>query len=516
MLLRWIQRLLKRLALSRIRLPRDLLRWAVRRHGARDAVRTDDGERVTFEDLGKRVFSLADGLLRTGLAPGDRVAFLLPNCLAFVELRLACLEAGLTAVPLIWDLSPRARCVALEAAEPKLFFFDPALLPDAADVENSGLRVESLPAGDRRALDSLRTGRDLPLAISVRPGDVATINFTSGTTGDPKGVTSTHEAWRRSVEMTALAAAISLGGPEAMLHAVPLATAGWGGFLPALLGGITSLLSRSSDSGVLLDFAVRERATRAFLTPSQLIDWLDNPGFSRERLASLRKIYTGTAAFHGPRLAETRDRLGPVLQQGYGLAEVLPPVAMLAPEEMDSAFPYRAGRVAPGVSVRVADETGVETAPGTQGEVWLKSPTQTRGYWRREDLTRAAVRDGWFRTGDNGFFGKDGFLHVIGRASERISGLAEHPREIEELAHAHPSVKECALVAIDGSSVLAYSLRRGRDLAEADLENFIASRSTSAKKISCRLFPGDLPRSAAGKIVRGRIAAELTRERIES
>jgi fatty-acyl-CoA synthase len=505
-----LRRLLQGLFLRRLRAPRDAARWAFRRHSDKTAFLTAEGRSVRFAELGARVFALAAGLLKQGLAPGERVAFLLPNCPEFVELRLACHEAGLVAVPLVWDLAPEARARALELVGAKLYVFDPALDGGASGLAAArvpGLKCIPLPEDDRSALDALAVSGAGPCRTRIDPAAPATVNFTSGTTGEPKGVVSTHRAWMASVRMMAAASRLAPQANERFLHAIPFATAGWGPVLPCLLGGVTGLLVRRFEPTSALEVAAREGATRAFLTPSQIIDWLDEPGLTPGKLPRLRAIIYGTAPLAGPKAAEALSRFGPVLQQGYGLAEVLPPLALLWPEEHDPAkHPFRAGRVARGVEVRVAGADGREVARGLRGEVLVKAPTQTPGYWQRPELTAAATRDGFFRTGDIGFRDEAGFLSVVGRAAESIPGLALHPREAEEAAHANEALKECALVASASGATLTYSVRRGRELAAEELERFLAGRlPAGTPAVRAQRWAGDLPRSAAGKIVRGQL-----------
>ena len=508
--------LLRDLLLRRLGAPRDAARWAFRKHAGRAAFLTEDGRALSFAELGARVYALAAGLLARGLVPGERVAFLLPNCPEFVELRLACHEANLVAVPLVWDLAAEARVRALELTGARLYVFDPALDGGAAELAAErlpGMTCVPLPEGDRSAFDALARPGAGPCGTTIDPAAPATINFTSGTTGEPKGVVSTHGAWAASVRMMVGSSRLAPQADERFLHAVPFATAGWGPVLPCLLGGVAGLLLRRWSPAAGLELAERERATRTLLTPSQIIDWLDEPSLGSRHLSALRAVIYGTAALHGPKAAEALRRLGPVLQQGYGLAEVLPPLALLWPEEHDPAgHPLRAGRVAPGVELRIALPDGREARRGERGEVLVKSPTQTPGYWGRPELTAAALSGGFFRTGDVGFVDEAGFLSIVGRASAAVPGFPAHPREVEELAHGHEALKECALVESGGAPALVYSCRRGRSLAGKEIESFLAGKlPPGCPPVRCLELAGDLPRSAAGKVVREGVRAALPR-----
>jgi len=168
--------------------------------------------------------------------------------------------------------------------------------------------------------------------------------------------------------------------------------------------------------------------------------------------------------------------------------------------------PFRAGRPVRGVDVRVFPIADSATWMGEPGEVVVKSPCQTPGYWQRWDLNAEAFYQGYFRTGDVGFWSEDEFLNIVGRASERIAGFALHPRQVEEAAHAHDLLKECALVASAAGPTLAYSVRRGRDLGAEELERFLAGRlPAGTPAVRAQRWAGNLPRSAAGKVVRGQI-----------
>lgn len=500
--------------LKRFRLVRDVARWSFRRYADRNAFVTQSGERLSFGDLGRRIYALAEGLLKLGLQPGDRVAFLLPNCFEFVEVRLACHEAGLVAAPLVWDMSPESRRRALEQTGARVYIHDPSLDSGADELASrgiAGLRCIPVSEGNRSGLDGVSVPGAGPCRVAIDPAGPATINFTSGTTGEPRGVVSTHAAWMASLRMTMGASRLAPGRREVMLHAIPFATAGWGAIPACLLGGVTGLLMRRFDPAAALDMVERERAARAFLTPSQIIDWLDEPSLGSRDLSSLRSLIYATAPLHGPKTREALKRFGPILQQGYGLAEVLPPVALLWPEEHDpDGHPFRAGSIVPPCRVRIAGKDGRETDMGERGDIRVWSPTRTPGYWERPDLTKAALDGEFFRTGDIGFWDEAGFLNVVGRAVETVSGFDLHPREVEELAHAHPAIKECALVEAGKRVVLAYSARRGGQLSEEELERFLAERlPKGAAPARCARFDGDLPRNAAGKIVRRYVRAAI-------
>lgn len=500
-----LRRLVCRLLFGGFRLPRDLVRWTCRRHRNRCAIATGGGDRLSYGELGRRVVSLAAGLRRKGLAPGERVAFLLPDGTPFVELRLACYEAGLIAVPLVRGLGQEALANALETCAPRLFLYDPALAnetgipplpPDAS--------ARPLDGCDPNALADFRNRSDSWQAPPIDPSKPAAINFTSGTTGTPKGVTSSHAAWCESVKMLIRESGGRPKPGESILHAVPLATAGWGVLLPHLFAGVTNALCPDFDAEAALRRIETEGISRMFLTPSQLTDLLDAPRLSARNLGGLSRIFCGTAPLYGEKLREARERFGPIVQGGYGMAEVLPPVALWDAAAHSPERPMRAGRLAAGVRVRIAGEDGRPLSAGERGEIQIQSPTRMLGYWQDEERTRHALEDGFFRTGDLGYFDGEGILNVLGRISDMLPGEEAHPRETEERAHACPGVKECALILENGGPVLVYSERSACTVDEDTLRQ-ILSESGMRRMPALRKTDGDLPRSAAGKVVRSEI-----------
>ncbi len=499
----FLRRFLRSAVLRRMRLPRDTARRAFSRHAGKVALAEHDGGAVSFEDLGARVFALADGLLKQGLVSGDRVAFSLRNSIRFVELRLACHEAGLVAVPLSPDLSREARSEAFDSTEPKLYVYDPEMV---AEPPKGTARSICVPGTRKEEYESLLSVGAGPCGLGIDPNSPATINFTSGTTGKPRGVVSTHRAWAASLRMTAESSLLSVGENECFLHVIPLSTAGWGAVLPCLLGGISGILMPRWNARLALELIERKRITRTLLTPSQLLDCLDDSAVDWRDLSSLRAIICGTAPLHGAKAAEALSTFGPILHQGYGLAEVLPPLAILGPDEHDPLkFPLRVGRPVSDVSVRIVDAGGNEVKRGNTGLIEVKSPTQTTGYWRRADLNEQVFRDGFFRTGDEGFLDEEGLLNVSGRAFERLTGLDAHPRRLEEVAHSHPAVKEAALADAGAGAVLFFSTRRGFSVSSSEMEAYLTRCLGSDGWVGAVRVFGDLPRSVAGKLLRRKL-----------
>lgn len=521
-----LQRLLVAVLFRRLHVARDVARFGFRRYRSRTAIIA--GRRVlTYAELEDRVLRLADGLTERGVRKGDVLFALLPDGSEQIEVRLAAYEIGAV---LAAFHSRHGLDVVLDAARmlrPRLFIHDPEVARAAALAVSEAVPVDLValgPAGDYEAL--IRASDPRRATHRVSPDDVATLAFTSGTTGPPKALVTTHRAMLASLKMTVANVRVAPGRAEVFLLGIPLVGAGGGALLPTLLSGSAIVIPAAYDAGEFLRAIETHRVTRAFLTPSLLIDLLDHPDLPQHDLSSLRNVIYGTAPTPSAKLEEALARLGPILQQGYGLAEVLPPVSLLHMDEHlvgGQVAPRHilgsAGRIVPGVTVRIIDEHASDTAPGEIGEILIASPTAFSGYWERPDLTEQARHGAFVRTGDLGRIDEDGRLHVLARRADLIRrrGRVIYPRQVEDVLHDHPAVKEACLVGGEHDSlVMCVSLRRrwrrsGESGGLADeLRGFLGERLEPPLVPDRFVVLDELPRSYLGKVLRSEVRALLS------
>ncbi len=397
-----------------LRYPHRLVPGALGRHGARPAF----GDGTTFATLLARVRRLAGHWAGRGVRPGDRVLLDLPNDPAFLEARLACLLGGFVAVP-VPPGTDGARLGWLgEFSEARTY-----LGPRAAHLPGLGALALDPLAGDRGAYEGA-LGRAAPLARAprIRSTDLVTLNFTSGTTGDPKGVMSTAAGWGASLYGALRENRVPVEPGEVFLHALPLATAGSSLILPAVLSGAQSLFLAEWDPERAATCLADRGVTRVFLTPTMLAELLDVVAARGLSFPRLKAVIYGTEGIPVARVKKALALLGPVLQQGYGMAEALPPVCLLHPdehrrgvEEGDDALLGSVGRPTRAVDLCCTAPDGTPVPPGTAGSIRLRGPTLSPGYWRRPDLTAASRAGGYYRTGDVGHLDHRGYLRVLGR-----------------------------------------------------------------------------------------------------
>ncbi len=503
--------------LRRCPLPRDIIRRSFRRFGPRTALVSPRGS-LTFDQLGDRVRRWCGLLAAWGIGPGGRVFVQLRDDWEQIEIRLALYLNGAVATMFHENTPPAAVAGAARVFQPALFLYDPATGAAAADAlaaTDASARRVPVDAALRARVDASPA---LDPAPTLYPDDICGVGFTSGTSGTPKCLPVAQGAAIRGLRLLIPHLRIPTTAPGTLLSGIPLIGAGSGLLFPWLITGSRLALCADHDIESVARAIEGLGATRLFLTPSQLIDLIDLPGDRLGFMSRVVQVIYGTAPMPAAKLEEAVRRFGPVFQQGYGMAEVLPPVTFLAMEDhapdgrpAPRSVLSSVGRVVQGVSVRIEDENGRPLPPGETGLVWVKSPTVFSGYWDRADLNARVLVNGYLRTGDYGFFDAAGFLHILDREQDVIDrhGQKLFPRVVEETAHDHPAVKEAAFVINkrNGLPTLVVSLRRvfrdkPRGPLAREILDFVRARLAGWQRPEDARVLDELPRSFLAKMLR--------------
>jgi malonyl-CoA/methylmalonyl-CoA synthetase len=447
--------------------------------GRRDTVALEFESRTfTFGEIDARANRMANALSRRGLKAGDRLCVYLANCVEMIDLYLACTRLGVIFVPVNILYRDREIAHIVGDAEPALFL-------SAAELPALAAEAAALPP-DRPdfALDG-----DTPAGII----------YTSGTTGASKGAILTHN--NLAANTTMLLACWQITAADRFLLALPLFhvhALGNGLHCWLASGCRMRLLERfehQTAAATFLDF----RPTLFFGVPTIYVRLLDVPaGTARQIGASMRLFVSGSAALPAHVLEEFRARFGHTILERYGMSETL----------MNTGNPYlgerRPGSIGlpfPGVSMRIVD-----------GEIQLKSPHLFAGYWRRDDATRDAFSDGWFKTGDLADVSPDGYYTLRGRKSDLIisGGFNIYPREIEEFLQEQDEIAEAAVCgapdAVRGEVPVAYLVVR-RPVDSSDLESRCRAQFASFKIPRAFHTVDRLPRNAMGKVQKRLLSA---------
>jgi HIP---CoA ligase len=502
-----------------------VLEHAAHQFGAQAAL-SDESGRLTFRELESQALAASAAFLAGGLEPGERVAIWAPNSAAWVIAALGALGCGASLVPLNTRLKGKEAATILRRSRARFLVVIgeflgtryPELLVGQTLPDLEQQLVLGGPSSGAPRTQSwqqfLAAATADEAAVRARwqrvgPEDIADILFTSGTTGEPKGVLSTHEqnvrVFRTWSEVVGLRAGDRYLIVNPFFHSFGY-KAGW---LAGLLQGATTYPLPSFDAGRVLDCIERERISVMPGPPTLYQSLLVHESLSRRDLTSLRLAVTGAASV--PPVLITRMRRELKFQSvltAYGLTESTGVVTVCPHDADDETVATRCGVAIPGVEVRCVDAAGRSVPAGTAGEVTVRGYNVMRGYYEDAAATRAAIDpDGWLHTGDVGVLDERGYLRITDRIKDVyiVGGFNCYPAEIERLLCEHPAVAQVAVIGVPderlgevGKAFIV--LRPGTQLQAAELIAWARDNMANYKVPRQVAFVSALPMNASGKV----------------
>jgi acyl-coenzyme A synthetase/AMP-(fatty) acid ligase len=489
---------------------RDLVRAGLDRDADAVAIVSAD-EELTWRELEARSNRLARNYVGLGLRAGDRVASLMPNRIALAVHYLACFRAGLVATPLNYRYASREIDHALSVSTASVLLSHAERAADLAATE----LVATLPLGvigvegrlgDGPTLDEL-TASDLGGGDLDPPplSDPAVIFFTSGSTGPAKGVT--HSAETLGWMFASAVDALELTADDAFLPGSSMSHLGsflW--TLASLSVGARVVVAKTFDAGEILPLLRAHRPTILAMIPAALTALIRDHDATADDFSSLRLCRAGADKVSLQLEREFEHLVGFPIDEGYGMTEV--GLATLNPPR----GPIKTGsigRPVGGFGISVRDETGIECASGTVGRVWIRTLSQTIGYWDDPMATADILRDGWLDSGDLAHADEDGYLWFFGRKKQIIvhDGSNISPAEVEDALSEHPAVALAGVVGIHdevhGENVRAYVTIKD-DTARPTAHDLIvhARERVGYKAPEEVVFLDEMPLNPTGKIDR--------------
>ena len=466
----------------------------------------DRSRQITYSELNTRVNQLAHGLLSMGVRKGDSVAVMVGNRIEHLEILFATAKIGALAIPL--DIKWKA----LELGS-VVSFFKPSLLI---------LQQECV-----QELERARSTQDLnflkPIVVSdlsyggllddqsgaepdvhVSEDDPFAVLLTSGTTGFPKGCLTTHRTFVFHCINNAIEK--GLGVHDRAILASPIYfNAGRSFTLGIIYFGGTMFLHERFDAEEILKTIQREKITYMGAVPTMCERMLQVPGIENYDTSSLRCLAITGGKVHQPVLQALRKQITPNIYRTYASTDS-GQMAISKPEDMDKQ-PLAAGMPVWCVDLRIVDDNSNPVAVNEVGEIICQSPLATEGYYMNPEATNASFRDGWFYTGDLGYFDQEGYLFVVGRKKDMVKsgGISIYPLEIEGVLYQHPDIIEAAVIGVPdpewGEALKAVVVRKeGSQMSSEALMQFCKERLSSYKVPKSVAFVSSLPHTEVGKV----------------
>lgn len=468
-----------------------------------------DGRVWTYGDIERASGRIANLIAALGLVPGDRVAVQVEKTPEALVLYLACLRAGMVFLPLNPAYQRHELAYFLDDAKPGLFVCRPQIraLADELAAKAGVPQVLELDDDGRGSLiDAAAPHRDSFPAVKRQGEDLASILYTSGTTGRSKGAMLTHRNLAANARV--LTAYWHFQPGDVLLHMLPIFHV-HGLFVAshcALMNGSTMFFEPKFDAKRAL--LLLPRATVFMGVPTYYARLIKEPGFGRDCCARMRLFVSGSAPLLTDTFEEFKARTGHTILERYGMTE----------GGMFTSNPYdgerRGGTVGfplPGTELRIVDHEGRPVADAAVGQIEVRGENVFIGYWQMPEKTAEEfTADGWFKTGDLGSRDADGYISIVGRSKDLIitGGLNVYPKEIEEIIDAMPGVVESAVIGLPdpdfGEAVTAVVVRRqnaeGKALNAAGIIGDLKEKLANFKVPKRVCFATDLPRNSMGKV----------------
>jgi len=496
----------------------DISRQQARRSGDRLATVYQD-RTTTFAELDGNASRVANALIALGQQPQARIGYFGKNSDRYFEVMLGALKANTAVVGVNWRLAAPEVAYVLNDAGCEVVFTDAEFAPIIEKIASECPRLRH-----RIVLDHVRDGwshypawRDTQGSedphVAISPEDDAIQLYTSGTTGHPKGVQLTNANYLAFFRAAQEAKWGEFEAGDANLVAMPnFHVAGTNMGLATLAQGAVAIIQREVNPTEILELISHYRVRSAFLVPAVIGMLVQHPNVRKTDLSCLRSMFYGASPIAESLLQEAQAIFaGCGFTQLYGLTETVGVATALQPTDhvAEKGLLRSCGKPYPGIDVKAVDAAGRETMAGEVGEIVIRGGVVMKGYWNKPEATAAAIRDGWFHTGDAGYFDPEGFLYIHDRIKDMIVSGAEniYPAEVENALFGHPAVADAAVIGVPddkwGEAVKAIIvLKAGAVVRAEDVIAFARTRIAGYKVPKSVDFVDALPRNPSGKILR--------------
>ncbi len=477
----------------------------------------------TYGELNTKVNRLANALTASGVRKGDRVAIVQHNCIEYIETFFAAMKIGAVFTALDFRAAPEELQYLLNGAEANTLIIEENYLNLISPIRSELSTIKNIICLGRtaeyvRSYDEI-ISQQLPTEpdTGVEGGDLATLYYTSGTTGLPKGVMMTHR--NLIAAMMNMLEALPVTSHDVTLHTSPFShiASVWPLLDHCYVGGTNVTIERFNLK-IVLDTISEHKVTTWNTVPTVILRLVEYADLANYDLSSLRWIGYGASPIPLEVLRKAITLLGRVFVQVYGSTEtyivtVLPAEdhTLKGPEERVRRL-LSCGRPLERLNVRIVNNQDKDIIPGETGEITINGDSVTSGYWKLPEETARTIKQGWYYSGDLATVDEEGYIYIIDRKKELIISGGENisPKEIENVLYRHPAVFEVAVIGIPdekwGESIKAVvTLKEGKTATQEEIISFCKQHLARFKAPKSVDFIDSLPKTASGKIAKKEI-----------
>jgi acyl-CoA synthetase (AMP-forming)/AMP-acid ligase II len=459
----------------------------------------DKNRSFTYAEFIERAKSLAAYFHDLGLKKGDRLGILMSNRLEHIELDVAVALAGVIKVPLNYRLHPKELQYMVEDADLALFIGERELV-DAVTAN-----VPNVYVGDEyESIVAKYLGQSY--VEDAQEDDLFAIMYTSGTTGNPKGVMLSHRNMISGA--LSLAQVCEVDYTDIIGHVAPLTHGS--NFLShvAWFYGSTQVVYDNFEPEAFLNYLSEDRVSILFLVPTMVNLMIQHPNFDANKLSTVKSINMAGSPIAASKLQEALDKAGPIFVETYGQVEAPMCITMMPRNEIQNRL-ESCGRTGLFVDVKLVDDANQEVPIGEVGEIICKGSLVMKGYWNNEEATKETIQDGWLHTGDLGWRDSEGYMHIVDRKKDVIisGGVNIYPREVEEVLNLHRGVKETCVIGVPddkwGENIVAFVVPNGKEEVTIEALLTLCKENLASFKKPKEIFIVDqLQKSSYGKILK--------------
>ncbi|MDC3019084.1 long-chain-fatty-acid--CoA ligase [Gammaproteobacteria bacterium] len=493
----------------------ELFEWRFERTPKAVAHKFLDRE-TSYEELNVYSNQIANGLISLGCKPDSRIAYYGKNSDYFFEFLIGTLKSNTVAVGVNWRLAPPEVSYVLNDSKSEVLFVGEEFYP-IIDLILEGLpNVKKVIAVDGNHSDyedfiSWRDSQD-SLSTGLKSSDQDDILqlYTSGTTGHPKGVQLTNRNFAAANE--SINGIVPFEEGTTNLVCMPgyhVAGTNWG--IWGYIFGCRNIIIADIDPGLILELIEQEKIRSTLFVPAVILFLISHPNALTTDFSSLNFVLYGASPIADDTIIKAKEIMQCDLYQVYGLTETTGAITIMMPEDHDpkKGKLRSCGKALKGVELKVVDENGNDLKIGEIGEVISKSDLNMKGYWNKPNATNESIIDGWFYSGDAGFFDDEGYLFIHDRVKDMIVSGGEniYPAEVENALMSHDEILDAAVVGVPdekwGESVKGFVvIGESSSLSEDEITSYARTQIAAYKCPKSIEFIKELPRNPSGKILR--------------